>query len=320
MKRILILLFCFNSVFLFSQAVQDSVLIDKIRKDSLKYFKIVHQYKSALHKSMEEHKVFKINFEASNVDDYIYRPYYDSLVSKKLDDSVLLRKSLYYLQKDDIKYFMSMYQDSETFVYYFNGYKDNKLVESFEWNNYTLHKTDWIKKEVYSYSANKKDKNMIYSFSAYKKIVNDKLFDIIYAKDINEDRISKEKNYKKDFPLSREDILRILPQKIKDQAVQLMKGKSFDRYKITWDEKGNLVDVFKLNNEKEIPYNKEDAELAVKLFKIAVKNNDEYFTFEKTYINNEALPVYRIWLKPYILHVDPKTGNILNMEFIRIKE
>lgn len=315
-KMVLLILVVLNGGQLFSQSIQDTVIINRVNKEFLKYNKIVERYVSTKNNAIQEHKLFKYNFSSINVDDFIYRPYYDSLVLKKEADSTIIKNSLLYVKSDGIEYQMKMYHDRDKYIYDFSGYKDNRLIVKFNWSLNYFSKEDLAKKEAIYYTFKGIDKSSpTYSYSKYNKVANNKLYDLVYSKFIDENGISKEKFYKKDFPLSEDEIFKILPKKIANQAVALMKEKYFERYTLVWDKEGNIVDAQRIGNEKINPFNQDDAKLASKIFEMKLKNKKDDIRIDRVYIDNDSTPLYHIRFNPYTLVVNPKTGDIIKMDF-----
>lgn len=315
-KIVLLILFFLTGVQLFSQSIQDTVIINRINKEFLKYSEIVEKYVSVKNNAVQQHKLFKYNFSSINIDDYVYRPYYDSLVLTKHPDSTIIKNSLLYLNYNRIKYIANKQENSEKYMYNFKRYKENKLVVIFKWSLNYFSKEDLEKKEAFNYSFKQTDKSSsTYSYSEYAEVANNKLHNLVYSKFIDENGMSKEKFYKKDFPLSEDVILKILPKKIIDQAEAKMKGKFFERYSVVLDKEGNIVDGQRIGNEKVIPFNQDDAKLAVKVFEMKLKNEKYGVRIDRVYIDNDSIPLYTIRFNPYSLSVNPKTGDIVKMDY-----
>ncbi|MBV8325213.1 hypothetical protein [Chryseobacterium sp.] len=314
MKKIALLILCvFSSYALFSQSIHDTIIINKIDKEFFKHKKIVNDYISKRDRAMEEHKIFKYNFGSVNIDDYIYRPYYDSLVLKKLPDSILLNTSLFSIKNEGIRYKMSKYQDNDSYKYYFSGYKENKNIVNFAWNTKSFCKENILQKESICRTYNGDTKSPLYSYTKYEQSIGNRLYIPIYSKNIDENKVSTERFYKKDFPLSEAEVLNILSQKIKTQSVLLMKNKPFIRFKTVLDNKGNVLEATPIYGNTS--FNQEDANLASEIFIKILKTKKNKVDIKKIYVN-ESTPLYQIVFNSYSLSVDPSTGNILKMDFI----
>ncbi|WP_294298129.1 hypothetical protein [uncultured Chryseobacterium sp.] len=316
MKNFLLLIVILTSITVFSQSIENKYLIYTLDNDIIYYRKILNEYESAKNTARQENKLFIYTDGSINVEKYIFRPYYDSLVLKKTGDSTLLRKSFFYIKKDNIKYFLTLTNDCANSYYAFKGYKDNKLVITFLWSTDYFTKEDLVKKEAFHYTFKRSANSApIYVYNKYDKVLNDKLYDLVYSKFIDENGISKEKFYKKDFPLSEGEIFKMLPKKIANQAVALMKEKYFERYTLVWDKEGNIVDAQRVENEKINPFNQDDAKLAAKVFEMKLKNEKHEIRIDRVYIDNDSTPLYHIRFNPYTLVVNPKTGDIIKMDY-----
>lgn len=253
-----------------------------------------------------------------NKDIFIYRenarkPYgfyvrakYDSLLrNTNQNDSIVLvnsRLKLNYKGNFYIKLQNRLHDGNYGLVKYNSS---NKAIESFSSSSGDQKGviiTNFINNTTFSYWSNFPDaKNYnIYEFTKF----NSNFSKILYKKIMmKKDSSVIEYNYEKDFPISKEEILKQLPEKFYKQAPQLMKGKKY-----SYDWKNWSQELTAKNAKRE----SED-------FKLLIHKNE--VGLEQRY-NENNIPFYEAIIigagyhrKHWLLKINPKSGDIYYIEF-----
>lgn len=300
MKLIIKTLLLFFSLALFGQGDSDT-LKSFGRKNYEEVEKIMREYyQLQIHKDIFIYR--KSYREAYGL--YIRAKYDSLLTNTKQNDSIILANSILKLKYKHhvyVKYQPDLFRE----VYELNKYdKNNKLLEiiTYIYKPQTLRIDNIISKTsfTYSYDSNKSD-ILSYTFSKYKSInENNNFNNPLYIKTVDQDGRILERNYEKDFTISKEEILRQLPAKFVKQAPNLMKGKKYSYDQRDWSQKLTMKNA-KLESEE---------------FKLLVDKNE--VRLEQRY-NENNIPFYEVILgyqrKVWILKINPKTGDIYHIEF-----
>ncbi|KMQ69197.1 hypothetical protein ACM39_03585 [Chryseobacterium sp. FH2] len=299
-------LLLFFSVTLFGQGNSDTLQLYG-RKNYEEVEKIMEEYyQLQIHKDIFIYR--KSYREAYGL--YI-RAKYDSLLrNTKQKDSIILANSILKLKYRDhiyVKYQPDLFHE----VYKLNKYnKNNKLLEiiTYMYKNRTIRIDDYINITSFTYSndSSKLD-NLSYTFSKYKSInENNNFDDPLYIKTVNQDGRVLVRNYEKDFPISKDEILKHLPEKFYEEAPKLMKGKKYSYDQKDWSQELTAKNA-KLESEE---------------FKLLIRK--EEVRLDKLYSENNV-PFYEVIIvgshrKHWLLKINPKTGDINHIELSTVIE
>lgn len=217
MKNIIHFIFLLVSSMSFAQrSVPDSV---QERYQDLK--KLYYDYKI---EASEPNKYFLYRYKDKNDDYFIHlnRKKYDSLTAQKLPDSVIIKKSMFIKKDKDVSFFFytwSLPKDN-----YMRKVQNNKIIE--EWRlsdtDNTFSKYDYLNFTYEDYNFNDNSSPILYIYKRYKGFPFDGLTGLEYEKKIYKDGTTKIFDYRKDFPLSDEEVLKRLPKLFADQVVELL--------------------------------------------------------------------------------------------------
>ena len=236
MKNLLNLVFILISSSSFAQkSVPDSV---QERYQDLK--KLYYDYKI---EASEPNKYFLYRYKDKNDDYFIHlnRKKYDSLSALKLPDSIIIKKSMFIKKDKDIKYFF--YSLSDPKKNYLRRIKGDKIIEQWtllsEDNTFT--KYDFVNFTYEAYNFNDNTSPIFYIYKKYKGFPFDALVGLDYERIMYKDGKTKVFDYRKDFPLSDEEVLRLLPKLFADQAVELLQKDRTSSAKITKKEAKSIA-------------------------------------------------------------------------------
>jgi hypothetical protein len=233
------------------------------------------------------------------------RKKYDSLLrNTRQKDSVILAKSilrLKYRHHIYIRYQPDLFDET----YKLNKYdENNKLLEVITYSSKykTIGIDNFTNKTSFIYSN-----NLSYTFSKYKSINKNNNFDNpLYIIILDKDGKILERNYEKDFPVSKEEILKQFPENFFKQASNLTKGKKYSYDQKDWSRE----------------LSEKNAKLESEEFKLLISKNK--VRLDKLYDENN-IPFYEIIFvsdsrKYWSLKINPKTGDIYQIDFSILKE
>lgn len=310
-KKIFKFLFLIFPLIFICQKIDDSTLTSLASEEVKKNETIFNEILSYINLKNNEGKIFKYNFHAGNVEDYIFKPVYDSLVLARTPDSLLMKSSLLKYSYHGEKYEITKYVDAKQTIFHFNKYKNGKLIAKYAWSNGNDY-TRFNFENNTSIKISKNDKNeTAISYSVFRK---EDINDIVYNKQIDYNGKSEEYLYYKDFPISNKRIVIKLANEIKKQKFILLNRKNYGQY--TFKNKNGKFYSFKPENEFEI-VNTLSGNEEINQLESSILNDKDIKVF-KTYRNNKT-PITKITTYDkfgilWEITINPKSADIINIE------
>lgn len=308
-KFITFFLLYFPLVFV-CQKIEDSTLISLANSEVKKNEIIFKDIMNYISRKNTEGKIFKYNFYAGNVEDYIFKPVYDSLVLRRTPDSILMKSSLLKYSYNGEEYETSKYNDAKQTIYYIKKYKNNKLIGQYAWfENRYYRRSDFQNNTFIAISKNDKNENSI-SYSAFR---TEDFTDIIYNKEIGYDGKVEEYLYYKDFPISNKRTVIELANNIRKQKLILLVRKNYAQY--TFRNKNGKFYSTKPENQYEII---DFDEISIKdHLELSILNNKET-RISKNYQKDKTPVTVITTFDAYGIYweigINPKNADILYIE------
>ena len=231
---------------------------------------------------------------------YYKKSIYEKEKKKKQAFERLDSKSKLLLKQDNKEIFVANYSGGKTIYVYDNdniiektniSNDDSGLqVENFVDNIYINHSVENSETEIYNL---KLDNDGARETTLYRKYKNDVLL--------------LERNYEKDFKISKEQILKKLPDNFYESVIQYTEGDEFKKI-----VRENSISKIMLDNFFEsIKTKKKDIEVAIK------DKNDLYKHIEiSKYYDENGFPFYEVRIPDWKMKINPKNNKVIDVKRI----
>ena len=243
---------------------------------------------------------YRIKNEKEDYFIYLDKKKYDSLVALKSTETIVLKNSTVNGKADKEYYIIRDNQDQK--IIYFPNYNNSEIInQEVLDDNYSIYsKTDYKALTNEKYYFGKENYPFLYKYEKFNKNTFNPFSDLIYKKIIYQDQSIKIFDYEKDFPLSNEAFLKIVPEIFNNQSFEILNANG----KIGTFDRNTLQ-----NTSRDIA-------------RAIIKGN---FTLYKLYRNDdETKPFYKIILNiaraGWVIEINPQNKKIdfLDVDLSRI--